>query len=110
VEIVPTTGATATEGQAGGRGGFGRGGLTGTVTAIADGSISISTADGQTFDVTTDATTTWTSQAEATADAVVPGASIRVTTAGGFGRGQQSTDASTPQTATDIEVLLPAAS
>ncbi|MFN8521287.1 MAG: hypothetical protein U0667_18340 [Chloroflexota bacterium] len=60
--------------------------------------------------MTTDGTTTWTSQADATAAAIVPGASIRVTTEGGFGRGQQSTDASAPQTATDIEVLLPAAS
>ena len=48
--------------------GFGRGGLTGTVTAIGDGTISISTAGGQTIDVATTGTTTYHGEAAATAD------------------------------------------
>ena len=117
--------------RAQGRGGFGRGGLTGTVSAVGDGSISITTANGQTLDVATTDTTTYHQQAAATADAVTVGSSIRITAAGGFGGGfgggqgavrardpvrarvrrpaqRRAAGAAAPAiTASDVEVLLP---
>jgi hypothetical protein len=90
------------------------------VSAVADGTISIATANGQTLDVTTADTTTYHQQAAATAADVVVGSSVRVTADGGFpggpGQGRQPPASAAPDaaagtpavTASDVEVLLPA--
>ena len=80
VELVPASGSS--QGQ--GPGAFGMGGLTGTVATVGDGSIGITTSNGQTLDVVTSADTTYTRQADASASAVSPGVAVRITTAGGF--------------------------
>ncbi len=111
--LLPTQGdGTSTTGAADQGRGFGRGGLTGTVAAVGDGSISLSTAAGQTIDIATTPTTTYHQQAAATAADVVVGSSIRITAAGGFGG--PGAPAASPGaaaaaiTASDVEVLLPA--
>jgi preprotein translocase subunit YajC len=111
--LLPTqSDGTSTTGAADPGRGFGRGGLTGTVSAVADGTISIATATGQTLDVTTTDTTTYHQQAAADAADVVVGSSIRITAAGGFGG--PGAPAASPGaavaaiTASDVEVLLPA--
>ena len=116
--LLPTQGdSTSTTGVAEPGRGFGRGGLTGTVSAITDGTISITTATGQTMDVATTDATTYHQQAAATAADVVIGSSVRVTADGGFGgpgQGLPSASAApgtgtdtTPRSASDVEVLLP---
>jgi len=123
VEILLPTTDQGTTAPAQGRGGFGRGGLTGTVSAVGDGSISITTADGQTLSVATSDATTYHQQAAATAADVAVGSSIRITAAGGFGGGfggglpgQGAPAASAAPggaapaaaiTASDVEILLP---
>ncbi len=96
------------------------------MAAIGDGSISITTSNGQTVDIATTDTTTYHQQAAATADAVTVGSSIRITAAGGFGGGFGGQGQGTGQgagpaasaapgaaagppavTASDVEVLLP---
>jgi preprotein translocase subunit YajC len=120
VELVPASGSSQAQGQ--GLGAFGSGGLTGTVATIGEGSIGITTSSGQTLDVATSADTTYTQQADASASAVSPGVSVRITTAGGFpggglpGGGQPPTGSFDPAqavggaglTAADIEVLVTA--
>jgi hypothetical protein len=103
-----------------GRGGFARGGLTGTVSAIGAGTLAITTADGQTTQLATTDATTYQRQEVATPADVTVGSSIRVTAAGGFGGGRPGqggpvgsappgTVAGTPAiTASDVELLLPA--
>ncbi len=77
------TGAGAAQG-----GGFGRrAGLTGTVSAVGDGTITYTTTDGQSTEVATTDTTTYHQQAAATGADVTVGASVRITPAGGFGAG-----------------------
>ncbi len=77
------TGPGAPQGAA--PGGFGRGGLAGTVSALGDGTITFTTADGQTTEVTTTDSTTYHQQAVATTADVTVGSSVRITPAGGFG-------------------------
>ena len=85
--------ATTTQGngtpQQGGFGGR-RAGTTGTVTAIGDGSITITTSNGQTTQAAITDATTYHQQAAATAADVTVGSPIRVTVSGfgGFGGGQ----------------------
>jgi len=123
VEILLPTQDPGTSAPAPGRGGFGRGGLTGTVSSVGDGTITITTASGPTLDVATTDTTTYHQQAAATAADVTVGSSIRITAAGGFGGGfgggqpgQGAPAASAAPggaapaaaiTASDVEVLLP---
>ncbi len=120
IELVPTSGSSQAQGQ--GPGAFGFGGLSGTVATIGEESIGITTSNGQTLDVVTSADTTYTRQADASASAVSPGVSVRITTAGGFpgggfpGGGQPPTGSFDPGqavggaglTAADIEVLVTA--
>ena len=87
IQVLPASDAGSATTATGPERGFGRGGLTGTVTAVGDGTVSISTAGGQTIDVATTSTTTYHGEAAATAADVVVGSSIRVTAAGGFGGG-----------------------
>jgi hypothetical protein len=90
-----------TPGAAGARG-FGGGGLTGTVTAIAPDHITIQVggASGRTLDIPVAATTTYNTETPATAAAVTVGSEVSVRTArpagagggagqGGFGQGGQ---------------------
>jgi hypothetical protein len=99
----------------GGPGGFGRGGLGGTVAAVDPTSITVSTADGQQLQVTTTDTTTYHQQVPATADAATVGVPVRVTVAGGFGGrggfgGPQASPAASvaPVAATEVELLAEA--
>ncbi len=122
VQILPASDAGSGAASIGQGRGFGRGGLTGTVSAIGDGTISFSTAGGQTIDIATTPTTTYHGETAATAADVVAGSSIRITAAGGFGGGfgvgqpgvpaASAGTASGPSaaaiTASDVEVLLPA--
>jgi hypothetical protein len=121
-----------------GRGGF-RAGLTGTVSAIDATSISVTAADGTVTQVATDASTVWVQQTVITRDRVTVGSSVRFTVAGGpggfgggfpgggqgqgAGQGGQAPQGGFPApgasgapggngfslTASDVEVLLPAA-
>jgi preprotein translocase subunit YajC len=97
------------------------GGLTGTVAAIDDSSITVTTADGQRSQVATDAGTAWVQQTVVARDAITPGVSVRFTIEGGLGglgggpgqgQGQPSAGGQGGSLATitvsDVEVLLPA--
>ncbi len=119
IQVLPASDAGSATTTTGPERGFGRGGLTGTVTAVGDGTVNISTAGGQTIDVATTSTTTYHGEATATAADVVVGSSIRVTAAGGFGGGLPAAPGASPAaagagtvtasiTASDVEVLLPA--
>ncbi|MBX3031149.1 MAG: hypothetical protein KF809_13460 [Chloroflexi bacterium] len=99
VELLIADASSAGQGGRGMRGGFG-GGLSGTVSAIDDGSVTVETAMGSLVVTTTDATR-YVRQATATRDDVTVGASVRLTTAGG--RGGDTTTI----TASDVNVLLP---
>ncbi len=99
VELLASDTGSAATGQ-GGRGI--RGGLSGTVSAVDEGSITLTTAAGETTVTTTDSTT-YAQQADATRDDVTIGSSVRLTTAGRPGGGDTSA-----MTVSDVEVLLPA--
>ena len=116
VELVPASSSGQAQGQ--GPGAFGLGGLTGTVATVVEGSIGITTSNGQALDVATSTDTTYTQQADASASSVVPGVSVRITPAGvlpggGFPSGGQPPSGSFDPgqlsgaglTAADVEVL-----
>lgn len=105
---------------AGGRGGRGAG-LTGTVSATDESSITITDTDGQQTQVPVDASTVWIQLVVIHRDAIGPGSTVRCTVEGGFGDLRPGTDgdpgrsptpaqgAAAPSiTVSDVVVLLPA--
>ena len=98
----------------GGPGAFANGGLTveGTVTAVSDDSVTITTDSGQEVTVSTTDDTTYHQQAAATADDVTTGSTVQVQLEGlggrfgGGGPNASPAPSGAPQTtATDITVV-----
>jgi hypothetical protein len=81
-----------------GRGGFGGGGLTlrGTVESVNGNTVTIKTASGQTIEVTTGASTTYNTQAPATASDVQAGKTVEVQVDPGTGRPSPSATTTGP--------------
>jgi hypothetical protein len=81
-----------------GRGGFGGGGLTlrGTVESVNGNTMTIKTASGQTIEVSTGASTTYNTQAPATASDVQAGKTVEVQVDPGTGRPSPSATTTGP--------------
>lgn len=97
-------------------GGFGAGGLQGTVTAVDAAGLTVQLASGQTLEVTTSGDTAYYRRGQGTATDVTMGSQVLVQMAGAFGRsggfGQGAAVASAapgsaPAAASDITVLEP---
>jgi hypothetical protein len=96
-------GGTFPGGGAGNRG-FGGGGISveGTVTAVTPGSITITTATGQSVTIATTGTTTYHQQSTAAASDVTTGGKVIVQLGA---RGPQASPSTTGPTANDITVV-----
>ena len=80
--------------------------LVGTISAIADGTLTLSLADGTTADVLTDEATTFWQETPATADELMPGATVRVRPSFGGPAGPGGGDpAAGPLIATRVTVV-----
>jgi hypothetical protein len=105
----PAPRATTGTGGPGPQGGLGRGGLSGTVTAVDEVTITISTAGGQELQVTTTDSTTYHEQVATSADTMAVGSPVRIQVAGPpgafAGPGSSTTSADQQLTATEVERL-----
>jgi hypothetical protein len=92
------------------RGSFGGVGIRGTVTAVADGTITIRLANGQEVEVQTDAATTYHRQVSAGATDVANGSSVIVGVQPGsgglFGRGGAGSGTGTTPTVKASDITL----
>jgi hypothetical protein len=104
----PRDGRGLAGGSGGGPGGFGGGlSVTGSVTAVDAGVITVETAGGRAQTIATDSTTTYHQEAPATAEDITVGASVRIAVNGGQ-LGPGGGDASDATlTASDVLVLDP---
>jgi hypothetical protein len=99
--------ASGAPGGNGGTRGFGLGGggltISGTVESVTADTMTVTTANGQTIEVTLDGETAYHQQAPATASDVTAGSSVSVqVTTGGFGPGAGNGDGSGTGTAPSV--------